>query len=711
MDTLALPTSDRIVVSNGPPRRSALDVLRRRGKLFAATIAAILIATVAVVLLVPKSYTTHVQLIAGRTATGDSQQTILPVLNAILDASKGQTAETYAEMLREEPVLERTIRSAHLPVTTARLARHIAVHPRTNTAIVDVGVSWHDAADSARIANALADSFVALRRDLVVSQAESAAAFITEQLPEAKAKLGRSAAMLATFQAKYGLADADAQTQSTIAAISDTERKIAATEVDQKQAAAQLAVVRQELGGTTETIGGGNQVAQNPAVVQLQTQLAQTDVQLQNARAQYTDEHPTVKALQTQDAQIRRELAKTPATVVAQTSTIVNPVRQTLTQTAATLSAQIAADAAQLNVLRAQHAGAMPALRALPKEAAKLLALKRQVKLDEDVYNALEQKLSQENIASTTTLSDVSVIARASAAQAEVAPNALVVMTIGALLALIIGLTTVFVVDRLDGRIRTERDVAERLGLPVLSSIPQLPDRASRPGWLEVTMVDAVLQLVTSLRYASSEPLSTIAFTSADPESGKSSVAFKTAVAMAELRPRVLLVDADLRLPSVHQLLDTKRSAGLSDLLVGTVTFDEAIRTTPHAGLDVIVAGTSVPNPFALLQSPAFERFLQEAKKRYETVLIDTPACGAVMDAAVVCGRAEGTVYVVASRETDATRATGGLRRLQNAGVRNVVGVVLNKVEPVRSSIGPYGIAPGTTGALPPARPRDIRSL
>jgi capsular exopolysaccharide synthesis family protein len=716
MDTLVLGPGDRVLGASAEPApRSPLDVLRRRIALFGATVAVFSIIVIVAFLLTPKTYTTHVKFIAGNSAgpsvPGAAGGTILPLLNAILDASNTQTSETYAEILRQTPALERTIQAEHLDVTPAQLLARVKVRPLTNTSILDVGVAWSDPQDSARIANALADAFIDVRRNLVSSQADAASTYINQQLPEARAKLARSAAALASFQSRNNLAEENQQTQAMISSLAETDRKSANVEVDARQAEAQLAVVRVQLGHAAGTISGGHQIAPNPAVAQLQTQLAQIDVQLRTAQTQYTDEHPAVRTLRTQDAQIRRELAITPATVVAQDITVSNPVHQALAQTAATLGAQIASDAAQLKELHAQREAAKPALHALPQKIAALVALKRQAKQDEDVYNALTQKLSQARIARTTTLSDVSVIARAAPGDAEITPQALVDIPIGLLLALLLGLGVVFVVDRFDGSIRTDRDVMERLALPVLSSIPRLPARAGRPEWLQVAVVDSFLQLVTSLRYASSEPLAAIAFTSADPEGGKSSVAFRTAVAMAELRPGVLLVDADLRIPSLHKNLNMHRSAGLSDVLVGTISLDDAVRPTSYAGLDVVVAGTKVPNPFALLQSPAFERFLEEAKKRYDTVLIDTPACGSVMDAAVVCARADGTVYVVASRETDATRAQRGLVRLKNAGVRNIVGVVLNKTIVRRTTIGPYGFTGEGVPMLPPMRPRDARSL
>jgi capsular exopolysaccharide synthesis family protein len=415
-----------------------------------------------------------------------------------------------------------------------------------------------------------------------------------------------------------------------------------------------------------------------------------------------------VKALKYQVTELRNLMAKTPQTIVATNNLVANPVRQALTQQVATLRAQIASDEAQVNALNAQKSIAIPAIRELPKRTATLLNLKRTAKQDEDVYNALSQKYNEARIAQTTALSDVSVIARANPNEAEVHPKLLINLAVGFLLALFLGIVGVFAAERLDRTVKTEEDVVQRLALPVLTSIPQLPARGSGPKWLQVATIDSFLQLVTSLRYASSERLATIAFTSGDARDGKSLVALRTAIAIAELEPRVLIIDSDLRLPSLHTKLEFPLEPGLSDVLVGTVSFEDALRPTPHAGLDVVTAGTPVPNAFALLQSAAFERFLREARSRYHTVIVDTPACGAVVDAAVVCGRVDGTVYVVAAQQTDVELADRGLTRLRAAGVRNVVGAVLNKVPPRRNTIGAYGEMVHGIRAIPlPPHARD----
>jgi len=693
-------------------RRSPFAVLYRRRGLFAAVVCGFLALVVAATLLSPRSYTTHVKFIAGNEAStadasvGGTNQTILPVLNAILAASNAQSSETYAEMLRQTPAVERVIEDQKLAISPRDLLSHLKVKPVANTSILDVGVTWKTPVASAQIANGLADSFVAVRRDLIAQQAKSAIDYIGGQLPDAQEKMQRSAAALAQYESKHGIADADQQTQAALTALATLDSKLSTLEVDRRQASAELGVVGQQLAATPAMTNGGQQTAPNPVLAQLKGQLAQVDVQLRTALNQYTEEHPTVKALRSQEAQLRNEMAVTPATIVAQNSTVANPMHQSLVQRTATLKAQVASDAAQIDALKAERLRQEPMIRDLPLRAATLVQLKRQAKQDEDVFNALQHKLSEARIAQTTTLSDVAVISRASASDAEVHPNLLINLAAGFLVAIFLGIAATFVAERIDGSVKTEEDITERLALPVLASIPELPGGPGRD-WIRAVTVDAFLQLVTSLRYASSSRLRSIAFTSADANDGKSLVALDTAIALAELTPRVLLVDADLRLPSLHAKLGTGRDPGLSDVLVGTATFEQAVQSTAHSGLDVITAGTKVPNAYALLQSTAFEAFLEDARGRYETIILDTPACGAVVDASVVCARVDGTVYVVASHETELGMAERGLIRLRNAGVRNVVGAVLNKVSPRRSSIGAYGELTdvGRSFPLPPPRP------
>lgn len=691
----ALPSTADIPL--GPaPERSLFSTFARRRRLFAIVVLAIVSLALVATILSPRTYTTHVTFIAGGSAgpVAPAGQTDFPVLNAILDISNSQSSETYAEIMRQPQAAQVVIDKLGLHATPGQVLGAVAVNPIPNTSILDARVTWSSPDLSARIANTLAQAYVDLRRDLISHQADASAATIAGELHSAQTRMQHSADALARYQASNGIADLQQQTNGTIAALAATDVKISTVRLDQRQASAQRAVVQSEMAKVPALMSGGTQLQANPVLTQLRTQLATIDVQLQSARRQYTDDHPTVKALVAQRQELARMIDATPATTTAAVNTVGNPLHTALQQQDASLAAEIAADNAQLSELSSQRAHLEPLLRALPRQAEIFATLQRTAKVDRDVFDALEQKYAQAEIARSTTLSDVAVLSPADPKTFQKKPNVLVNLAAGLALAVLFGIGAIAVAERFDRRIKAEDEVTERLRLPLLTSVPALPP-SGRPfrDWMHAARIDSILQLVTSLRYASTERLRSVAFTSASAQDGKSTIALETAIAMAELEPRVLLIDADLRRPSLHTSLNVERSPGLSDVLVGKATLADVTRPTRHPGLDVITAGTSVPNPFVLLQSAAFDELLKSVKSSYGTVLVDTPACGAVVDAAAVCARVDGTVYVVSANATDLVEAARGIARLSAGGVRRIVGAVLNRTTPQRSAIGPYGQA------------------
>ncbi|HWZ90574.1 MAG TPA: polysaccharide biosynthesis tyrosine autokinase [Polyangiaceae bacterium] len=434
-------------------------------------------------------------------------------------------------------------------------------------------------------------------------------------------------------------------------------------------------------------MAGGQQTAPNPILSELQTQLAQITVQLQEARAHYTDEHPTVISLKQQQAELKHAISLEAPTIVSSQNTITNPVYSTLEQQAATLRSQLASDSAQTSVLRRQLAGLQPAIAQLPGEAAQLAALQRRAKLAEDVYDELQRKNGEAMVARSSALSDVTVVQPATAQDASVSPNTKVNLILGALLGLLLGIGVALAADIIDTRIHGEGDVEQRLALPVLASFPLAgPDQIAALPWLQSVTIESYFQFVTALRYASSTRLRTIAITSARQGEGKSTVAVNTAIALAEVEPRILLIDGDLRRPSLHTKLGIRPTQGLSDVLVGTAVYEDVIHSTKHAGLDLLAAGTRTPNSYRLLQSDQFDELLARAAESYKTIIIDAPAVEPIIDAAILAAHTDGTVFVIASSETDTNVAKRAIAKLHSAGVRNILGAVLNKTSPQRNA-------------------------
>ncbi|MBV8332749.1 MAG: hypothetical protein JO192_08460, partial [Candidatus Eremiobacteraeota bacterium] len=471
-----LPGSVELPPTDGSVGTFWNTIVRRRAvaaAIFAVFVVSVIIGT----LTTPKRYTTQIKFIAGNpqgqvNAQSAGADSTLPVLNALLIASGVQSAETYAELFQETPVAQRVIADLNLHASPGQLLKNTTVKPVTNTSILTLGVTWSSPDVSAAIANDFGKVIIDRQRELVAAQASSAIKFLQQQIPEAEARERAAAGALARFEAANHIADISQQTQNTITELASLDAQVSKAQVDHEQSAAQLGSVRGQMSGVSQTINGGTSVAPNPVVAQLQQQLSQVNVQLDTARRQYTEQHPAVTALENQQAQLKREIASTPPTIVSSTNTVPNPEYQQLEQQATQLQSQESADTAQIAALKNQEKALNPTLAALPAQENQLADLQRNAKSAQDVLAALQQKYDDAEVAKTTALSDVTITQPASAQSAAVSPNLLMNTVIAVFLGTILALGGALLVDYFDNSIKTEGEAEQRLSLPNLGTIP-----------------------------------------------------------------------------------------------------------------------------------------------------------------------------------------------------------------------------------------------
>jgi capsular exopolysaccharide synthesis family protein len=293
-------------------------------------------------------------------------------------------------------------------------------------------------------------------------------------------------------------------------------------------------------------------------------------------------------------------------------------------------------------------------------------------------------------IARTTALSDVSITQAADPRSYSVTPNLWLNLQIAAVVGIGLALAAAFLAELLDDRFRSEDEVKERFSVPVLATVPAIDASDWRANqWIKPLSVEAFYQLVASLRYAGGATRSVV-FVSPEQGDGKSTVAINAAISMGLMRSKVLIVDADLRRPTVHQKLNIPNERGLSDVLVGMAKFPDVVKKTRHTNVSVLTAGRPAPNPVGLLQSAAFDRLLKKAHERYDYVVIDAPALRSIVDGAVLANKAESTVMVVSSQRSDARSVQAALDKLRSLGSANLVGLVLNGVRPDASRNNGY---------------------
>jgi capsular exopolysaccharide synthesis family protein len=686
----------------------------------------------------PKTYTTTAKLLIGTASdpahVGSDNGTALPMLNALLQMSGQQSAETIAELLQEVPIAQQVITDLQLPMTPKALLGEISVKPVTNTSIMAVSAQASTPEESASIANDFARVFVERERTIVGSEADTAIADLSVQLPKAEQSMRLTQQAVANEEIRLHIPDVDLQKQSLLSQAVSIDADLAAARLEASEARAKLADTRSQLADLPQSVANGASVAPNPVMAQLLSLRTQDEVQLQTLLKQYTSAYPSVISLKAQLTEIDQQIAHTNPMVVSGRSTGTNPIYEQLRGFAAGYETTIKSSAARIAELQAQRRVLAPSLARLPHQTYRIAQLKSRAKLSEDVYNELKRKFAEATVAKTTTVSGVSLIDPARAEFATKSPKVLFNIALAFVLGLIVAATTVYAGELFDRTVKDESDVASLFSLPVLAGIPRMSPVAAisersptfriKPFQLVVgegvrslfkrpilldgaplapeyalpsarllpesglrtdsvrrqrVFVESFLQLVASLNYASDEPLRSISITSPLPGEGKSTVAFNVAVALSEIRPRVLLIDADMRRPTLHTRLGVSKSKGLSDILVGALKLDDVVRHSPLAGLDVVTSGASSPNPIKLLQSERFETLLNEARRHYSIVVVDGPAVNVVYDGAVIASKTDGTVLVFSSGSTEVKQIRRAMYRLSTAKARSIIGVVMNR--------------------------------
>jgi capsular exopolysaccharide synthesis family protein len=243
----------------------------------------------------------------------------------------------------------------------------------------------------------------------------------------------------------------------------------------------------------------------------------------------------------------------------------------------------------------------------------------------------------------------------------------------------------VFFFEYADNRIKSPNEIKAHLGLPFLGMIPALTDEIDGTPLLDngvnAGFAEAFRMVRTNLVFSTVDAGSqAICITSSGPGEGKTLVGSNLAVALGQTGQRVLLIDADMRRPRVHEVFEMAQEPGLSNLLVGDAKTADAVKQTRSKGLWVLPAGRIPPNPAELLGSTRFKDFVTTVSQHFDWVVIDSPPVMAVADAAVIANIASGVVFVVGAEMTSRTVARTAVEHLANARGR-LIGAVLNRVD------------------------------
>jgi capsular exopolysaccharide synthesis family protein len=345
--------------------------------------------------------------------------------------------------------------------------------------------------------------------------------------------------------------------------------------------------------------------------------------------------------------------------------------------------------------------------------------LKQEVETAKVLYTDFLQKTNQANIQVAEQHSNMQVIDPATVPVMPISPNRLRVIMIGLLFSLCFGVGLALLIEYLDNTVKTVEDVERSMGLPTLAVIPALATRKMRglsgrraTDSTALTLTDenaarqgpqfellnnshsAFAEAYRGLRASvllssAGNPPKVIMVTSGMPSEGKTTTAVNTAISLAQLGASVLVIDADLRRPSVHKVFSLSAQSGLSTCLSRDMELDPLIHSTGVDNLSVLLCGPLPPNPAELISSNRMKEMLKTLKERYDHIVIDSPPLMQVSDSLILSTLVDGVIFVVEGGKSKRHIVQRARRELTQVGAK-IFGVVINNVNVHSNSYDDY---------------------
>ena len=674
--------------------RHGVVLLRRNIWLVAAIVAIAIAAAVVLTMLQTPRYTAM--------STVEINEQAEDVLGAELETDRNANSSwdidlflnTQLEILRSRALAERVVRRLNLAANerffTAMQAPDVAgsQQARFNTAvglveanftaslprdtrIAELSFTSTDPNISADVANAYAAEFIQSNLQRKFDSSAYARSFVAEQLEEARVQLEGSERELNAYARQAGLIRTrDPSNEDAEAAGSVTASSL--MQLNESANNAQAARIEAEARWNSERaqpLFASQTVLASPTVQALMAKRADVQARLESARARYLPDHPSIRTLEA-------ELA----TVEANLNSAANEARNSV-------RAQYQAAAAAEQRLRARVGTLQGATLAEQDRSVRYNTLAREADTNRSIYDGLLQRYRELNASSGITASNIAIVDEAQVPNSPSSPNmrrnVLVALLLGAALAAAL----VFLRDQIDDRLRVPEDVESKVGLPLLGVIPRSESGEPTEALADPKSVlaESYSALRTALLYSTREGLPKVLLvTSAQASEGKTTTSYAIARGFARVGKRVLLMDADLRRPSLHKLLGMDNSKGLSSVLVGEASLQESLNTSDRDGMHLLPSGPIPPSPAELLSGPRMAALLEQLEHAYDLVVIDSAPILGLADSTELAALADGVMVVIEADRGRGGQLKNALRRLRGSS-SVILGAVLTKFDPGRA--------------------------
>lgn len=601
------------------------------------------------------------------------------------------------------------------------LVSRTRVDPVKESRLVNITVEDRSPRRAQLLANAMADVYIQRNLDHRLGSTRDAVRWLSTQLDELRENLSRSEDRLQQYRLQHNIVSDTFSDQRNIVgnriarlseALTDaqTRRFNLAGRVTEAQRAASAVLDALPPPGTD-----GTGAALDAPVAARRDWHARIEAALSQLTAPEFLASTVLSTLRTQmEATSREEAALEPRylpsavelrTARARTNTVVGMIRAEVRNIKGSAEAELRGVTRAEGNLRSELMDAQRQAVLLNEQEMVYTRLARERENHSKIYGIVLERATEGNLMQELRVNNMRVLDYALVPSSPVKPRVGLTLALGGLGGFVLGILAALVAIQLDRTVRSQQDIEETLRATFLGYMPLINSRGLRAhkryqygdthaNEAPVENLDLVVhshpmslvaELARSIRtnlvfMSPDTPFQMLMVSSASPREGKTFTATSLAITLAQSGKRVLLVDGDLRRPRVHKVFGVRPPVGLSSVLIGEATLEEATLETQVPNLELLVCGPVPPNPVELIHSQRMTDLLAQLRQTYDRVIFDSPPITAVTDALALGPQLDGVVLVVRSRYTRRDQGAAVVRQLRDLGSR-VVGVVLNAID------------------------------
>jgi len=556
------------------------------------------------------------------------------------------------------------------------LLKRVKVRPERLSRLVEISFSSPDPAFSKRVVDAWGTHFIRVTLERRYETTSYARKFLEARLGQLRERIDQSERQLVGYASREGIVTVPTTDSSgQVTSSTGTERPLLSEDLatlnrELARATADRVLAESRLSGSAGSVTEG---LQNQGISDIRAQRATLQAQYAKMLQQFEPEYPPAQALQTQIRQLDRSIAAEEGRVASTLRESYRAARQ-----------REEALSQQVNQLKSN-------VLDLRRRSIQYNIFQRDADTNRQLYDALLQRYKEIGVAGGVGVNNISIVDDAELPRKPSSPRMLVNLLAALVLGSILGAGIVFILEQIDEGIADPGEVQDILGEALLGTIPKVS--TDQPVVVladpKSSLSEAYFSLQTNLSFATEHGLPySLAVISSRPAEGKSLTALALAKSLLRSGRRVLLIDGDMRSPSVNYLMQIDGSYGFSNYLSGNNDIASLIQKGSD-GLHAMAAGPQPPSAAELLASDRVSKLLTELREQFDCVIIDSPPVLGLADAPLVGSRVEGCIFVTEAHATKKGVVRVALSRLRAARA-NIFGVVLSKFDTKRAHYG-YG--------------------